>query len=527
MNRILDPARIPAARGGPALQALEPLPRRAQSPAAGGAREALWLHLHLPHLALEVLLRGADAGSACVLAEGEGRRRRVALGNRHAVALGVRAGMPLVAAHALGRLQVLERNPRAEQRALERLCQWAMQLTPVVSPVAPDGLLLEVRGSLRLFGGIDGLLARLRRGLRQLGYRADYALAPVPLAASVLARARPREVVLDRHELQTALAALPLAALQLEAAQHEALGTLGVTTIGDCRRLPRDGLARRFSPAFPDMLDRLFGQVPDPRPTIAPLQSFDAEIDLPWEVTRSQALLTAGEKLLHELGGYLIANAAVTRCLRWRLVERDGEVGYFEIGMARATRDTTHMLGLLREALSRRSLRAPVQAIGLNVSDISFGAAPGVRDLFDRREEGDGEACAAFIDRLRSRCGEQALRTLGLRSAHRPEQAWCWRQPAVLPQRRVAGLAHVEGARARRPLWLLRRAVKLEVRDRAPLFDGPLELTPDRERIVNGWWDDAGVARDYYVATTVRGGRLWIYRELGGERHWYLHGIFE
>ena len=59
-----------------------------------------------------------------------------------------------------------------------------------------------------------------------------------------------------------------------------------------------------------------------------------------------------------------------------------------------------------------------------------------------------------------------------------------------------------------------------------PWFQGALQLDTDRERIESGWWDGNDVARDYFVARNTRGLRLWVYRELRGEQHWFLHGIF-
>ena len=46
------------------------------------------------------------------------------------------------------------------------------------------------------------------------------------------------------------------------------------------------------------------------------------------------------------------------------------------------------------------------------------------------------------------------------------------------------------------------------------------------ERIESGWWDGGDVQRDYYIARRADGARLWIYRECGGARRWFLHGIF-
>ncbi|MGB1883741.1 MAG: Y-family DNA polymerase [Gammaproteobacteria bacterium] len=487
----------------------------------------LWLHLHLPALPLEVLTRSVEDGQACVLAGGEGRNASVIMTNRKAACMGIRVGMPLNAAHALGQIKVLTRQPQAERRALERLAMWTMQISSEISLVEPDGLLIEIKGSLKLYGGLEVLLSRLRQGLRRLGYRFDYAVAPTPAAASVLARSNPRKTVLELCQLQAALACLPITSLRLERKQEAALHNLGVKCLGECRRLPREGLARRLSPDFLTRLDQLYGDQPDPRYAFQAPRSFDAEIELPWDIENSRELLTAGERLLNELHGYLTAHAATVRHIRWRLLGCDRKPEIFELRASQPTRDPQHLLLLLRETLTRTVLSGPVKGIGLHVADITFGAVPGNRDLFKSGNTTEQEAYASFVDRLRSRCGTTALRRLGIEAEHNPDTAWRWLQPMSVSHDRYQGLSHVEDKRVRRPLWLLRQALKLRDDQGQPFFDGPLDLVPERERIVNGWWDEAAIARDYFVARTRRGGRLWVYRELGGQRHWYLHGIFE
>lgn len=488
---------------------------------------ALWLYIHLPQLPLEVLTRGVVPQQPYVLINDTDERPQVVLSNRHAASLGIHSGMPLAAAHALAELKVLKRRPQTEQRALERLALWAMQITPQVCVAAPDGLLLEIRGSLRLFGGLDNLLNRVRQGFRRLGYRADYAVAPTPLAAGLLARTTPRQVVRDIHEMQTLVSALPVSALSLESKAEQAIKSLGVKTIGDCRRLPRDGLSRRFSKNLLDVLDRLYGQQPDPRRAFPVPKSFDHELELPWEVDNAQALIQAGERLLDELCGYLKACSASARSLRWRLISRDNELEYFDLRLSRPARDSERMMTLLRETLMRRKISVPLRGIGLNVTDISVQTTVTSDDLFDKKAQENSEAYAAFTERLRARCGPHALRRLGLSSSHQPEKAWHWQQAVDVLETRPSGLASASGRRKQRPLWLLKQAVKLGVNENRPVLDGPLSLRPDRERIISGWWGGEEVARDYFIASTEEGGRLWIYKDLAGEREWYLHGVFE
>src|SRR5487761_627026 len=48
-------------------------------------------------------------------------------------------------------------SSQPSQQDLERLGVRAQRLTPRVSLDPPDGLLLEIKGSLHLFGGVEGL----------------------------------------------------------------------------------------------------------------------------------------------------------------------------------------------------------------------------------------------------------------------------------------------------------------------------------------------------------------------------------
>jgi protein ImuB len=56
--------------------------------------------------------------------------------------------------------------------------------------------------------------------------------------------------------------------------------------------------------------------------------------------------------------------------------------------------------------------------------------------------------------------------------------------------------------------------------------DGPLSLIAGPERIESGWWDEADVKRDYFIAQTADLATLWVYRDRRQPGRWFLHGIF-
>jgi len=439
----------------------------------------------------------------------------VLLANAAARERGVAAGMPVNAARALAPdMLVLPRDPAAEARALAALADWAWQFSPQLSVRSPEAVLLEAGASLRLFGGFNALLGRVRDGLAGLGYRAVLASAPTPLGALCLARCDCESHAGTFDALRRALLPLPLSVLDWEDDAVERLHGMGVRRIAELLRLPRAGLARRFGAGLPVQLDRLLGRAPDPQPPWKPTERFERSLALPAEVVSVDGLRFAMQRLLQELCGWLRGHGAATRQLDIRLRHAGGAVTRLTVGSARDSRDPGHFTELLRERLERLTLAGPVRELELRVSQLA--ALDGrTADLF-----GDDRApCLTDLpDRLRARLGAGAVHGLSTVADHRPEYAW---------RRCPPGRAEQRSTGARRPLWLLPVPRRLRERDGRPWLDGRLQLQPDRERIEAGWWDGGDVRRDYFIAVDGRGSRYWVYRELEGERAWFLHGVFE
>src|SRR5258706_15708494 len=75
---------------------------------------------------------------------------------------------------------------------LEPLAAWLCRFTPRVSLEPPQALLAELQGSLRYFGGLGGLLEKLRAGPAELGPEAPPAVAANPAAAFLRGRGKGR-----------------------------------------------------------------------------------------------------------------------------------------------------------------------------------------------------------------------------------------------------------------------------------------------------------------------------------------------
>jgi protein ImuB len=478
----------------------------------------LWLALRFPLLPLEVYARAARTSDPLAIATTTGSRSEVIACNEAASKCGVRPGMPVSAAAALASdLSTVPRDPAAERAALERIAGWAHQFTPVLTIAEPAEVLLEIEGSLALYGGLTRLWNALAEGVRALGYAVSMACAPAPLAAQWFARAGLAVRLRHADALRASRPDLPVDIMGLEPDAQALLYNVGAATIGDCLKLPRDGLARRLGPDFMDHLDRALGRLPDPRRLFTPPHVFKATQPLPAPAQEAYMLQFCARRMLVELCGYLAATERGVQRLVFCFAHYRQAPTRVTIALVQATRDPDHLTNVLRERLDRTALPCPATDVSLE-SELMLPLARESHSFLPDAGR-HAEAAAQLIERLRARLGEKSVTGLKRFSDHRPERAWNVCEPG---SRDVDAAA----AFARRPLWLLAQPRPLPETGEVPYYEGLLALLAGPERIESGWWDGNDVMRDYFVASNAEDALLWIYRERSSGGRWFLHGFF-
>jgi len=480
----------------------------------------LWLALHLPWLPLEAL--SATTPAACCVIE----QRRVLVGNRAAREAGVEPGMSASSAATLApQVQQLPRDEVREAGFVHLLALAVSRFTPNVV-LQPDGVLLEVGASLRLFGGVRSLLRQVRQTLRDCQAHARVALAPTATGASLIARTG-RGRALQAPRLARLLDALPLPpvldALQQAPRLAELLQSLGCRHLRDLRALPRAGFRKRGGGELLAVLDRAYGDAPDPQPWFEPPERFAMSLELMHRADDAAQLVFAAQRLVQPLAGWLTSQWLAASRLRLKLRHERGrrsvpdEEMLIELGLP--SRDAAQILALLRERLQRHQLAEPVYALELVLDEAVSHAGTAGQLLPDPGQQ--AEAFQALLDRLGSRLGAEQVQRLGLAADHRPEHA------SVSRATTRAAPPLFDADPAPRPLWLLPQPLRLNELRGQPVHGSPLTLLSRPERIEAGWFDGDLVCRDYHVAEGSDHRLRWIYRERqGDEMAWFLHGLF-
>ncbi len=418
---------------------------------------------------------------------------------------------------------------------LQTLTWWALQFSPRVCQLE-EAVLVEVEASTRLFGGKRLLLNRIRGECADQGV---VKLAAAPTALAALALGRKLEgggdpvpaMACAQRDLTTTLDAMPLAAVSAVSAHEVTLSQLGCRTLGDVRRLPRGGLSRRFAGAILDAMDRAYGLRPDAFTWVTLPEQFCARLEFLGRIEVAEGLMFGANRLLLQLKAWLGARQCGIRAvvLHWEHdLQRRSEAahGSLEIRTAETTRDMQHLARLMAEQLGRVTLNAPVVAIRLEASQVEALPTASASLLVEDRVV--GESFQQLVERLSARLGPENVTCGGAVADHRPQRALSWESASTATRRKKPPA--LPGYAGTRPPWLLRKPMRLAVKQDRPIYQGALTLLAGPERIEAGWWEAAGdlTQRDYFIAESEYAGLVWIYRERIPDQGpgWFLHGIY-
>jgi len=425
----------------------------------------------------------------------------------------------------------LESLPEPQQQQhLQQLADLAGHASANVS-LGPASLLLEIRSSLKYFGGIDSLHSELKSHIAtqlrswQLPEDFHYAASPTATASLWLARSAHSLLVYRRKNLRTALGQLSTEVLNLGQEQSRRLHNMGIRYLRDIWRLPEAGLRKRFGSQFINQLRQALGKQPEPMEYYQPPPAFNIAYELPCETEELNRLLPVIDEFCAQLVDFLCRRDLSISQLSLSLLHEQQDVTQVNLALRRPTRSPVLLLQLLMTRLDNLVIPAPVTSLQLAAQ--RFDAYAGRSgDLIERHPtqslQHDDQQFNQFLEQLQARLGAEPVQGVTCNAEHCPEYA-CSTTPfpelaGQTPSRPVASNP--------RPLWLLAEPQRLKIRNGRLHYRQPISILSGPERIESRWWSGQDVRRDYYVAREESGSRLWIYHEKAGQRRWYLHGIF-
>ena len=473
-----------------------------------------------------------------MLFAGQSQRPAIIACTAKAERLGVRIGQPLAEAKALLPKAVFLPADRATDRAaLGQLAIEFQCFTPLVGleeTAEPECLLCEVAGCTHLWDGEEGFVDAVLSYWRRRGYHIQLALAGTVGAAWALAHTKVLALVPEGEE-EEAISGLPVASLRLPAETLEQLLALGLYTIGEVVKLPRDTLVSRFGGILPRRLDQVLGLLPETlicerlKEPLAACREWEVPIDDRFAVTY----------LCRQLLRELLAKAGR---VGMGLLELEGKIQTeadsitIEIRLVEPTCDESHLAQLIELQLERRAWSGGVIAVRWSAPRLGRLEQAQGRWFVDDVASKTTRGFSALVERLSSRLEATAVLRVELVADAQPEHAvqlvpWTGPPPPKTDESPLCP-EHSRG----RPFRLLNIPLQIDVTSMAA--DGqPIRMVWNRqdclvvrvwgpERIATGWWRAKDVERDYYRVEWEDGTQVWVYRDQRSRR-WFLHGFFD
>lgn len=510
----------------------------------------LWVALHCPTLSLDWIERRFPVPliPAMAVTARRGNQIYILQANKAAQQHGIAIHQPLASALSIfPDLVVVEHDPDEERKALHEAASVALRFTPHIV-MRDSGLIAEISRSLKLFGGLKQLCQSLNRAVAAQGLQLCAGAAPTAQGAWLLAQSAPLRTVINGmgSRLPSLLDALPVHLLHSIQPHLEVIRGIGCKTLADLRQLPRNGLAQRFGPELLAELDQAYGNSPGPQKWFEPPPVFRQKMELMAQVEGIELLLMSIQRMIEQMCGWLASRQAAVLEFSFILHHEHSPrqpraSTLIDIKLSERSSDPSHLMALLRERLERTTTAAPTGALELEASEITAGEKDNLK-LFPAPQS-EATSLNRFIEKTSARLGPKAITSLTIIPDHRPECSQ--RHQPIQPRGTSSEAGRGNKAASRklvprkstrysasvpnRPAWLMEKPMELKLQRQKPVYGSLLKLLTGPERIEAGWWDDAMVARDYFIAENELGQLLWIYREADPVTHssrWYLQGLF-
>lgn len=288
------------------------------------------------------------------------------------------------------------------------------RFTPLVEPLALDEAFLDVNGSVRLFGPPAEIARQIKTAIRsELRLVASVGVAPNKFLAKIASDLKKPDgfCVVEEDHVQAFLDPLPIGRLWgLGQASHRWFDTLGITTIGQLRKLDPRLLREQFGRQGEKLWRLARGEddravVPDQM-----AKSISHETTFPVDITDAEVLRAWLLELTEQVARRLRAAGLRGRTVHLKIRFADFRTLTRSHTLADPTLETQRLWTAVRDIFSNRLPvpLPPVRLVGVGTSGLEQDG-PTQGNLFFEAERQKQARLDAAADRIQAKFGDAAL----------------------------------------------------------------------------------------------------------------------
>ena len=504
----------------------------------------MWLSIRFAQLPLEALEIKKGASPQAVI-----ENSLIVCANQAAIQQGVKINQSLSTTYTLSsEIEIYERNLSQEKQRLINMALLVYTYTPSVTIENDKILLAEIASSLKLYDGLDNLLASLIAELEQENISYQLGIGDTPKTAELLSYCSldvslsfwtKHTQTFDKKLLQNELSKLPIDLLSISSKNIQQLHSVGIKNLSGLRELPFSSIRKRFGRDLSEYLLKLSGQQADPKTYITPRESFYEKIELIDVIHHRLGLLFPIKRLLSSLCRFLSVKQKNTQSLHWQLFDSEKNRIGFDVLISDSQINLQTYLELTLLNLEGYTLHAPIEAISLTADKLSELIGE-TKNLFEQSETFREDI--SFVNKIRAKLGNNSCKELQQINEHLPELSTQQSNKIhssnaqtnkemprnisdvyVLPtDERIKANPTLRSNTS--PSWLFEKPQLIQLNRERLIWRGELRIISHKERIVSNWWKEETV-RDYFLAEHDSGVVYWIFFERV-HKQWFIHGLY-
>jgi len=466
----------------------------------------------LPRLPLDRLARQGDPrleGPFAIVSDIKNAFRLTHL-SPGAVESGLYVGMSVPDARAIEPGLLTEKgDPIREGLLLKSLRRWAGSLSPWVTSIPPDMLILDISGCAHLFAGEHRMAVHTVSRLSDMKISSRIAIADTKGGAQALAKFHVDTIsVSEAGTIRSSLKTLPLAALNISQDIEHDLRRTGIKLIGQLYNHKSSELARRFGLELPQTLSKALGHTPDPVCPKDPEAVFAARMNLPTPIGLRKDVDAVFDRLCHSVCLRLKKSQKGARFFNLTIRCVDSGDHVLTAGFATPSHDTEAVKRQFDQPLNKLKIDFGADWFRLEARTVE-PIHVSQRQLLgaDATEKDD---ISSLISTLGNRLGFDKIRRFIPQDSYLPEFEY-----TSVEAIETGPVLEWPAAQRERPLrFFPPEPVKMLINGRPPkVFEWKKDVfttlhAGGPERLFPEWWrDQAGFIRDYWRVCTENGPR--------------------
>ncbi len=446
-----------------------------------------------------------------VVLKGQAPEERVCALNRKALERGAAQGMTRLDAESMPGLKLLARAAETELAARAVFLECVAQFSPRIEEASRGttcAFVLDIEGTERLFGPPERLAHRLRAALLAAGFRTSIAVSANDHAARMKAANARGVIVIPVGKEARVLASLPIAALDLTAAQAETFAFWGIRTLGELAALPEAELVTRLGAQARTWSALARGEATHLFEPIEPALGLEEFCEFEMPVGQIDSLLFVAARMIDALVARVEGRALALAALTARMKLEDGTWQERAILPALPSVDRRFLLKLVQMEIGAHPPQAAVVALLLSAE---AGAASQMQLGLFAPQMPESSKLDVTLARLKAIVGDGRVGSPALDDTHRADS---FRMEAFIVGGRPKALGQQPSRMALRrvrppaPVRVeLRAARPIAFRDRERRYQIAEAYGPWRAS--GCWWSpDAWDGEEWDVLAAERDGTL-------------------